>query len=514
MAPPTALSEADREAFARRGESIGYYARATPDAPAIIEGDSITTFAELDARANQLVRALADRGVGPGGSIAMMVTNRIEFVEVCAAAMRGGLRLTPINWHLTATEAGYIVGNCGAAAFIGDVDASGSHDAAPPDLVRLATGGPLDGFEDYRSAVDTMAPDPVDARLGSMMLYTSGTTGHPKGVAKPPGLVPADLLNVNGVSPGDPHLVTGPLYHAAPLTFGLLFHLQWGGSLVMMRQWDAAEALRLITDHSVTHAHFVPTMFHRLLSLPDEVRNAADVSSLQRVHHGAAPCPVHVKHAMIEWFGPIIYEYYAATEGGASTVDSETWLSRPGTVGRPEDGTVVIGTEEGEPLPTGEVGVIYIKSPRADAFEYFGDAEKTAATFRMAGHFTLGDMGRLDEDGFLYLTDRSSNLIISGGVNIYPAEVDAVLLTHPAVGDGSVIGVPDDEWGESVVAVIEVRDGHEPSDHLADEIRAHCREHLAAFKVPRRVEFVDALPRTDAGKISRHLLRTQFRDLD
>ncbi len=513
QATSTQAGSEEREAFALRGESIGYYARTTPDAPSVIVDDEVVTFAALDRRANQLVRALAERGVGPGSSVAMMVTNRVEFVEAWAAAMRGGLRLTPINWHLTATEAGYIVENCEASAFIGDADSAGSHHAAGDHLVRLATGGPIDGFDDYRAAVEAAPTDPVDAQLGGLMLYTSGTTGHPKGDAKAPGNAVADLLNVNFVEPGDPCLITGPLYHAAPLTFGLIFSLQWGAPLVVMPTWDAAEALRLIETHGVTHVHFVPTMFHRLLALPDEVRAAADVSSLTRVHHGAAPCPVHVKHEIIEWFGPIIYEYYASTEGGGSNVDSETWLTRPGTVGQPAEGSVVIGTDAAEPLPIGEVGLIYIQKPPVE-FEYHGDPEKTADTFRLDGFFTLGDLGYMDEDGFLFLTDRSSNLIISGGVNIYPAEIDAVLLTHPAVGDGSVVGVPDDEWGESVLAVIELKDGYAAGDTLADEIRAHCREQLASFKVPRQVEFVDAIPRTDAGKISRHLLRKQFRELD
>lgn len=503
----------DREDFARRGEAIGYYAATAPDLPAVIIGDEAVTYGALDRRANQLVRALAERGVGPGSAVAMMVTNRVEFIEVWAAAMRGGLRLTPINWHLTAEEAGYIVENCEAKAFIGDAQAAGSHDAAGDHLVRLAAGGPIEGFDDYRDVVDATDEGPVDAQLGHLMLYTSGTTGHPKGVAKAPGNAAADLINANSVDVGDRCLVTGPLYHAAPLTFGLIFSLQWGGPVVVMRNWDPAEALRLIDEHRVTHVHFVPTMFHRLLALPEEVRASADVSSLKAVHHGAAPCPVQVKHAMIDWFGPVIIEYYASTEGGGSRVDSATWLTRPGTVGQPPPGSVSVGTEDGEPLPDGEIGLIYIQAP-AGAFAYHGDADKTASTFRKAGYFTLGDLGYLDDDGFLFLTDRSSNLIISGGVNIYPAEIDAVLLTHPAVGDGSAVGVPDDEWGESVLAVVELRDGLTPSERLADEIRAHCHERLAGFKVPRRVEFVDAIPRTDAGKISRHLLRKQFRDLD
>jgi long-chain acyl-CoA synthetase len=278
-----------------------------------------------------------------------------------------------------------------------------------------------------------------------------------------------------------------------------------------MDRWDAEEALRLIARHGVTHTHMVPTMFHRLLSLDDDVRATYDVSTLRHVLHGAAPCPVPVKRRMIEWLGPIITEYYAATEGTGTVVDAETWLRHPGTVGRPVvPGLVMIGDEAGNELPVGEVGLVHLKTTPATRFSYFKDDEKTSDAYR-GDHFTLGDVGYLDADGFLYLTDRSSNLIISGGVNIYPAEVDAVLLEHSAVGDAAVIGVPDDEWGEAVLAVVELRPGTAPSDALAHDLIAHCRSRLAHFKCPRAVEFVDALPREDNGKIYKRRLREQYR---
>ena len=278
-----------------------------------------------------------------------------------------------------------------------------------------------------------------------------------------------------------------------------------------MDRWDAEETLRLIERHRITHTHMVPTMFHRLLSLPADVRTAADTSSLRFVIHGAAPCPVAVKQAIIDWWGPIVVEYYAATEGGATFVDSQEWLSRPGTVGKPPtEDHVRILDDDGNAAPAGEVGTIYIKAPEAARFTYFKDDEKTAKAYR-GDYFTLGDVGYLDADGYLYLTDRSANLIISGGVNIYPAEVEAVLISHPAVGDVAVIGVPSEEWGEEVKAVVEPQPGVLASAQLAGELVAWCRERLARFKCPRSVDFVDVLPRQDNGKLYKRILRDRYR---
>jgi long-chain acyl-CoA synthetase len=278
-----------------------------------------------------------------------------------------------------------------------------------------------------------------------------------------------------------------------------------------MDHWDAEEALRLVAEHRITHTHMVPIMFHRLLSLPDDVRGRYDISTLRSVIHGAAPCPVPVKQALIEWLGPIVWEYYAATEGTGSFVDPHTWMAKPGTVGKPAPGQVMIGDEAGTELPVGTTGLVYLKAPPRGRFEYFKDEGKTSSTYR-GDYFTLGDVGHVDDDGYLFLTDRTANLIISGGVNIYPAEVDAVLIEHPAVGDVATIGIPDTEWGEQVLSVVELQPGVGASAALADELIEHCRGRLAHFKCPRRVEFTDELPRQDNGKIYKRLLRDRYRD--
>jgi long-chain acyl-CoA synthetase len=508
----------ERRRWTERGMLLAWWAGRQPTATAVVSPAGRRTFAQLNANANALVRALRSRGLGAGDPVALLCTNRPEFVEAVFACQRGGFRLTPVNWHLTGPEAAYIVDNCEARTVIADASLGASADGSvagrPPGTVRLAVGGELAGFEPYAGALAAESGEDLDdPQLGSSMLYTSGTTGQPKGVYRAPVASTPLLVNVYGYVEGgdDLHLCTGPLYHAAPLAFSLLAPMAFGIGVVLMDHWTPEECLRLIGAHRITHSHMVPTMFHRLLALPEETRAGFDVSSLRFVVHGAAPCPVTVKRRLIEWLGPVVFEYYGATEGLGTFVDSPGWLARPGTVGRPmTEGLVMVADEVGLPLGPGEIGLVYLRAVGQARFEYFGDPSRTDAAYT-GDHFTLGDIGYLDDEGYLFLTDRSSNLIISGGVNIYPAEVDAVILEHPSVADVAVIGVPDEEWGEAVRAVVELACGVEPSDELAGQIIELCQGRLAHYKCPRSVDFVDSLPREDTGKIYKRLLREQYR---
>jgi long-chain acyl-CoA synthetase len=499
--------------------AVAQRAKSQPDEPAIISAAGDRTWAELDARFNQLVRAMRARGIEAGQSITLVCSNRPEFVEVYVAAARNGLRLTPINWHLGVEEIAYIVNDCEAAIFVADErfakTCAEAAKLAPNTKVLLAVGGAIEGFDDYEQAVTAESPEPIENEgFGNTMLYTSGTTGRPKGVyRKRPAPRRAQNEAVRVHEDGDLHLCTGPLYHAAPLAFSLGLPFLWGIGVVVMDGWDPEETLRLIEKHKITHTHLVPIMFHRLLSLPDEVRDKYDISSLKRIGHGAAPCPVHVKKAMIDWVGPIIWEYYAATEGAGTSVESEEWLTKPGTVGKIPEGHVEIRDDVGNPVPTGEIGTVFLKAPEEPEtrFEYYKDSEKTSKAYR-GDYFTLGDMGYVDDDGYLFLTDRSADLIISGGVNIYPAEVDAVMLTHPAVRDSCTIGIPNDEWGEEVKGVIELKEGFVPSDELAQELVEYARGRLARFKCPKTIDFEEDLPRHETGKLYRRLIRERYRE--
>lgn len=499
------------------GMALAFHAALRPDKLAVATRYGDRSFSELNDRVNQLTRLLRAHDVRAGDAIALVTKNRPEFVEVYYAAMRTGVRVTPVNWHLTGAEAGYVIDNCEAKALIYDAALGTAAEAAQQARncsLRLSVGGPIPGFVDLDGArAEFSVADISDPQRGSSMLYTSGTTGQPKGVYRREQ--PLQRSDSQQRAAGDPetdrNLCTGPAYHAAPLVFNVVSPLNAGVGIVMMDSWDAEETLRLIEEYAITHTHMVATMFHRLLGLPDEVRSAYDLSSLKFVIHGAAPCPIHVKRAIIEWFGPIVFEYYAATEGGNNfLIDSQTWLQKPGSVGRaPDPESTRILDDDGIDVVQGETGGIYFRAPEVGRFEYFKAQEKTAESYR-GDWFTLGDMGHFDEDGFLFLSGRSAETIISGGVNIYPQEIDAELLKHPMVVDVCTVGVPSEEWGEEVKSVVQLKPEASASKELAESIMAFARDRLPGFKCPRSVDFADDLPRLPSGKIQRRYVRAPY----
>jgi len=492
----------------------------TPGKPAIVmsDGSRVRTFAELDRRSLQVSRLLSGLGVQPRGHVALLMANRPEFFEIAWGALRRGTYWTPVNWHLTAQEARYIVEDCGAqvlfaAAETADVAAQIAEWL--PGITVLVTGGERPGLASYDHAVERLSSDPLRGEVeGVPFLYSSGTTGRPKGIKRehdfPPfgavGSLEQLMRGAFGFGPESVYLCPAPLYHAAPIGWSLGTH-RLDGTVVLMERFDAAECLRAIERYQVTHVQFVPTHFVRMLKLPEAQRRAFDLSSLQVVIHAAAPCPRDVKRQMIDWLGPRIAEYYAGSEGnGMTMIGAADWLAHPGSVGRPVIGALHIVGEDGEELPAGQDGIIYFEGA---PFEYHNDPAKTASSRNDRGWSTLGDMGHLDPDGYLFLADRRTDLIISGGVNIYPAEVEEALITHPAVADVAVIGVPDPEMGQSVLAVVQPAGDGTPPPGLADELLAHCRSRLASFKCPRTIEFARELPRLPTGKLLRRRLRDE-----
>jgi long-chain acyl-CoA synthetase len=507
-------------------EPLGFWRRAErdPDWIAVIDADgAMLTAGELLGRVHQISHALRALGLRPGDGIAAVLPNGAGAVEMYLAALQSGWYFTPINWHFTAPEIAYILGDCRARAFFaherfGPVAVAAADLAGLPPAARFGYGD-VPGFTSVgklRGGQPVTAPP--DRSAGSTMHYTSGTTGRPKGVRRPlSGLEPdegaqlsAALLQFFGITQGRPnvHLVTSPNYHTAVTVFGG-GALQLGHTLVCMDGWDSERALALVERYQVTGTHMVPTQFKRLLSLPGEVRGRYDLSSMQWLLHAAAPCPAGIKQAMLDWWGPCVYEYYAATEGGGTIATPQDWLGRPGTVGRPWPvSEVMVVDDAGRPCPPGAPGTIYMRMGTSD-FEYYGDPAKTAAN-RRGALFTVGDIGFLDEDGYLFLCDRRSEMIISGGVNIYPAEVEAEIIMHPKVGDVAVFGVPDEEWGEQVKAVVEPASGVAPTDELAAEIMAWLDGRLARLKWPRSIDFTDELPREPSGKLLRRRLRGPY----
>jgi long-chain acyl-CoA synthetase len=516
----TSIDPAQAERLRASGMGIALTAREAPERLAILSPAGNLTYAELNAAANRLARALRASGLQRGDSVALLCSNRPEFAIAYAAALRSGLRLTPLNWHLQVDEATYVVENCEARAFLADARfaqvASAAAAACPKASVRLAIGGAVPGFESLDAALSAESgADLEDPVPGGTMLYTSGTTGRPKGVHRKETPAPTGVARLTAQACAyrpetDRSLCTGPLYHAAPLAFNLAGPLAAGLGVVLMEKFDAEDTLRSIERSRATHTHMVATMFHRLLALPDEVKAKYDLSSLRVILHGAAPTPPHVKKAMMDWLGPILHEYYAATEGGGTFIFADEWLRKPGSVGKPADaGTLEIRDDEGRAVPRGSVGTVWFRAPARGRFEYWKDAQKTQSSYD-GDWFTMRDMGYQDEDGYVFLTGRTAELIISGGVNIYPAEIDAVLLMHPAVQDAAAIGVPNEEFGEEVKAVVQLAPGVTASESLARELLDHCRERLAHFKCPRTIDFDSALPRSDAGKVQRRTIRDRY----
>ncbi len=510
--------------------TVGSHAEKHPDRIAVIygNGETIESYGQLEERSRRLVHVFRGWGLEPGDCVAVLLGNDDSFFDVFWACHRAGLYLTPVNWHLQRDELRYIVENCDAKVFLAHARFAEVALASVTGVERVAVsasvGGEIPGF---RRLEDALSDAPADAPLGeelegSVMLYSSGTTGRPKGVRRPLRRVPAGdpatvitavgLTGLFGMKEGDVYLSPAPLYHAAPLIFASTQH-RIGATAIVMRRFDPEQALRIIENQKVTTSQWVPTHFKRLLSLPEAVRSGYDVSTLRVAVHAAAPCPIPVKEAMIAWWGDAIMEYYAGTEGGGTLIRAEEWMAHKGSVGRHwTGGRIHILDEEGRSIEEpGREGAIYFEAPPDPAarFNYYKDETKTAGTYR-GDLFTIGDIGTLDADGYLYLTDRQSNMIISGGVNIYPQETESHLITHPMVYDVAVIGVPNDDLGEEVKAVVVPAPGHEPTPGLASDLIEYCRAHIAHYKCPRSIDFVTALPRTETGKMQKRKLRDHY----
>jgi long-chain acyl-CoA synthetase len=496
---------------------------------ALADDTATLTWAELDERVNRLINALRDAGIGSGDTIAVVAGNCNEWFEVAFACANGGITYVPVNWHFVGPEIAYVLGDSGAKAIICghqflDAATKALADPRTAGVQRaLVIGAPATGrFENFDDFVQAGSPDePADQSFGGPMFYTSGTTGNPKGVrgtlsSMPSGSDPAiwQLIGAgfsNLVEGQGTTVLCGPFYHSAQWAYSFLPMIV-GSAVVMQHKYDSAGVLRLIDDHQATNIHLVPTQMKRLVDLPDDVKAGFDGSSLQIVLHGAAPCPPLVKRALIEWWGPVISEYYGSTEGSVITmIDSEQWLAKGGSVGPPMSGMeIIVVGEDGTRLGPNEPGTLYFRSAMGMDFEYHNAPEKTADVHLEPGVFTTGDVGYLDDDGYLWLSDRKIDMIISGGVNIYPAEIEGVLGGHDAVADVAVIGVPNEEFGEEVKAIVAVTDGVVADDALAEELRAYCREQLAGFKVPRSIDFLDELPSTGTGKIQKAKLREPY----
>jgi len=499
-------------------------AEADPDHLAIVDPDhNQMTYGELYQLTNKIVRGLRAAGLEKGDQVTTVLPNSFEQVAVCLAAFQAGYYVTTVNWHLVGPEISYIVNDSETKALIvsdrfADEAVRVLEDCVTPEANRFSVGA-VDGFRPFADLVEGQSGDrPDDIAPGSYMFYTSGTTGRPKGVrrALPEGDVDeisagsGGLFMLFGTMPHDDNvqITQAPTYHTAVNNWTTM-SLHMGHTVVLMDRWTPEGLLERIERYKVTHSHMVPTMFNRLLQLPDETRLKYDVSSLRRMVHAAAPCPVETKRNMIEWWGDSVWEYYAATEGGGTIVGPQDWLKKPGTVGSPWPGAeVIVVDEDGNDMPTFESGTVYMKMP-GNMFEYKGDKDKTEKS-RLRGFFTVGDIGYLDDDGFLFLNDRANDMIIAGGVNIYPAEIEGALVQHEAVGDVAVLGIPNEDAGEEIKAVIELREGWEPTDETTATIMAWLQGQVAKQKLPRSVDYTTEMPRDPNGKLYKRRLKDPY----
>lgn len=500
------------------------------DNPALVDERGSTSWIELNERVNRLMSALKSAGLANGDTLSILSENRRENYECMVAATHLGLRYVPVNWHWVGEEISYVLENSDSkalivgSAFAGlGAEALGQPDCPPLKITLAMHDDPPEGFLSYEAVLAENSPEESEATgLGGPMFYTSGTTGRPKGVVsssfsgdeKPVELMMFVGQSITG-SLGMPEtgrtLLIGPVYHSAQWAFSFL-PLLAGTAVIMRHGFDAAETLDLIDEFAITNVHLVPTQFVRLLRVDEARRKRFDGSSLHAVWHGAAPCSPKIKRAMIDWWGEKISEYYGSTESAIiSTISATEWLERPGSLGKPMDNLEIrVIKEDGSTAATGESGQLYFRNQMGTDFEYHKDPEKTKAAHLEPGVFSVGDIGYLDEDGYLYMSDRKIDMIISGGVNIYPAEIEGVLVSHPAVADAAVFGIPNEEFGEEVKAAVELLDGFAPSGELAEQIRNHCRDHLAGYKAPRSVDFEEKLPRHPTGKLYKRLLRDPY----
>lgn len=500
-------------------------AETYPHKPALIMGDSgeMVTYKQLDERSNQGAQLFRSLGLVAGDHIGLMMENTRQFLEICWAAQRSGIIFTPISTHLMRDETAYILENCGAKLFIGSLKlasiAEQILDGAAAVKHFYMVGGIRPGFESWEESVDLQATTPIaDQSYGMPMLYSSGTTGQPKGifVAAPdedvfaPHFLANNLGAAFGFGEETVYLSPAPLYHAAPLHYNMMALYQ-GGTCIIMENFDPERALQLIEEHHATHSQWVPIMFIRMLKLSDEVRQKYDISSMQFAIHAAAPCPVETKEKMIDWWGEVIVEYYGSSEGiGATVIDSANWLTHKGSVGPAVAGELHVLDDDGNEVPTGEIGTVYFAGDGAK-FEYHNEPGKTSEAYNDKGWATTGDVGYVDEDNFLYLTDRKNFMIISGGVNIYPQEIENILITHHKVADVAVFGIPNEEFGEEVKAVVEPMHWGDATDEVAIELMEWLRERLSKIKIPRSVDFKEKLPRMDNGKLYKRHLADEYK---